>query len=267
MEEEKTRTTEYKEEGPHSREVVEVYRGNWSREVVECYRRPLPGDEPQPKTPQKHKKPKKGLWVFLLLLLIVLALALGAWIWSVAFPKGDEAKPELPQELLPQKTAEIEIPRYPYGEGAKLQVQRERGENKSPQEIYAGLNPAVVMVMAQLDRGVSLGTGVIFTEDGYILTNYHVVEGGLDCMVMLDNGYTFPALYVAGDRLNDLAILKTEAPALPTADFGDSDELVVGDTVYAIGNPLGMELRGTFTNGIVSAIDRDVQVEIGRAHV
>ena len=69
------------------------------------------------------------------------------------------------------------------------------------------------------------------------------------------------AKYVAGDADSDLAVLKVEGQDLPAAVFGDSDLLTVGDKVYAIGNPLGVELRGTLTDGIVSAIDRDVEVE------
>ena len=143
-------------------------------------------------------------------------------------------------------------------------VQREHGESKTAQEIYQLVNPSVVTVMVQLERDdrVSVGTGVIFTEDGYLITNYHVVEGGRDCVIALDTGYSYQAKYVAGDAKNDLAVLKveTETP-LPAAAFGDSDLLTVGDKVYAIGNPLGVELRGTLTDGIVSAINRDVLVD------
>ena len=106
-----------------------------------------------------------------------------------------------------------------------------------------------------------MGTGVIFSSDGYILTNYHVLEGGSECVVVLDTGIQYTARYVGGDQDNDLAVLKVDAEGLPTAEFGDSDLLTVGDTVYAIGNPLGVELRGTLTDGLVSAIDRDVVVD------
>ena len=124
------------------------------------------------------------------------------------------------------------------------------------------MNPAVVVVLADLgDGSASVGTGVLFTQDGYLITNYHVVEGGQACTVALDNGRGYEAKYVAGDADSDLAVLKVEGLDLPAAVFGDSDLLTVGDKVYAIGNPLGVELRGTLTDGIVSAIDRDVEVE------
>ena len=88
-----------------------------------------------------------------------------------------------------------------------------------------------------------------------------MLAGGRDCTVALDTGRTYEALYVAGDERNDLAVLKVNLTGLPAATFGDSDQLVVGDKVYAIGNPLGVELRGTLTDGIVSAINRDVWVD------
>lgn len=102
---------------------------------------------------------------------------------------------------------------------------------------------------------------MIFREDGYILTNYHVLEGGQDCTVALSNNRSYEAQYVAGDAKNDLAVIKVDLQGLPAAEFGNSDLLTVGDPVYAIGNPLGTELRGTLTDGIVSAINRNVQVE------
>lgn len=106
-----------------------------------------------------------------------------------------------------------------------------------------------------------MGTGVIFSSDGYILTNYHVLEGGSACTVYLYNDHAYEAWYVAGDAESDLAVLKVDQTELPAAQFGDSEHLTVGDTVYAIGNPLGYELRGTLTDGIVSAINRDVWVD------
>ena len=143
----------------------------------------------------------------------------------------------------------------------KLDVLRDHGEALTAQEVYRQVNPSVVRVMVQVGSKASIGTGVIFTEDGYILTNYHVVEGGSDCYIALDTGASYQASYVAGDPVNDLAVLKVDARDLPAAEFGDSEDLEVGDTVYAIGNPLGYELWGTMTDGIVSAVDRDVRVD------
>lgn len=104
------------------------------------------------------------------------------------------------------------------------------------------------------------GSGVIFTNDGYIVTNNHVIENSNAIEVTLNNGETFPAVLIATDAKTDLAVIKIEATGLNAAILGNSDTLVVGEEAIAIGNPLG-ELGGTVTNGIISALDREVSVE------
>ena len=116
------------------------------------------------------------------------------------------------------------------------------------------------MLTGNRDGSAMVGTGVIFTEDGYILTNAHVIAGGSECYVVLDTGEDYRACLLGLDEEKDLAVIKIAASGLPAAEFGDSDALTVGDPVFAIGNPLGVELRGTLTDGIVSAINRDVYV-------
>ena len=128
--------------------------------------------------------------------------------------------------------------------------------------MYEKVNPSTVLVVADKGEQASIGTGVIMTEDGYIITNAHVISGGKSCWIALDTGYTYDAKLVGYNEERDLAVLKAvDAADLPAASFGDSDLCRVGDTVYAIGNPLGVELRGTLTDGIISAINRDVQVD------
>ncbi len=163
-------------------------------------------------------------------------------------------------------TSGIFLPAATRSDSVTFTVLAEHGESRTAPEVYRQVNPSVVTVVVELDGGGSaLGTGVIFTEDGYFLTNYHVIDGGRECVAVLDNGRRYRSLYVAGDEGQDLAILKMELPEdedpVPAAEFGNSDLLSVGDKVYAIGNPLGVEFRGTFTDGIVSAVDRDVAVE------
>ncbi len=244
------------------REVVETYRPRDRREVVEVYTRPMPPRrrEAPPVPLVERRGRRKGLWIFLACFCGVAALAAAAWALDGAQDYRDPFE-HYYQEGLSEPAGELTIPEYPTGQGARLEVLQSHGETLAIQEIYRRVNPAVVTVLAQLDQGVSVGTGVIFTADGYLLTNYHVVEGGSECSVALDTGHRYEALYVAGDQKNDLAVLKVDAEDLPVASFGDSDLLSVGDPVYAIGNPLGVELRGTLTDGIVSAINRDVQVD------
>jgi S1-C subfamily serine protease len=106
----------------------------------------------------------------------------------------------------------------------------------------------------------SVGSGVIMREDGYILTNFHVVQKGSELTVMLlSDGGTYGAELVGYDEEMDIAILKIQATGLTAARFGDSDDLRVGDTAYAIGNPMGY-LYGTMTDGIISAVDQEVEV-------
>ena len=244
-------------------EVVEVYRQPVPGEVVERYSRPLPGQSAPPERPRK--KSRRGLWIFLIGLAVVLGIAAGVLVWSWLSPgrilDRFEYWYDYGWEEDAEASGEITIPTYPTGEGATLEVETDRGPELTAQEIYRRVNPSVVTVLAQLEGSASVGTGVIFRSDGYILTNYHVLAGGRDCTVALDTGRTYEALYVAGDERNDLAVLKVNLTGLPAATFGDSDQLVVGDKVYAIGNPLGVELRGTLTDGIVSAINRDVWVD------
>lgn len=254
-------------------EVVEIYRQPPPGEVVEQYSRPLPGvprREAQSAAPSKQarrKHSKKGLWIFLgcAALAAVLAAAAVFWDWSV--PRHNRIDPfdfdfDYRDSGEDRGSQEIAIPAWPAGQGCSLPVVQEHGPSLTAQEVYRQVNPAVAVVLADLgDGSASVGTGVIFSQDGYLITNYHVVEGGQECTVALDSGRSYEAKYVAGDADSDLAVLKVEGQDLPAAVFGDSDLLTVGDKVYAIGNPLGVELRGTLTDGIVSAIDRDVEVE------
>lgn len=128
-------------------------------------------------------------------------------------------------------------------------------------QIYRKAIGAVVCVQAVGTGGTSVGTGVLLSDDGYLITNYHVIEGMAACTILLSDDREFEAALIGGDELTDLAVLKIEATGLTAAEFGDSDALEVGDAVVAIGNPLGTKLRGTMTDGIVSAINRDITVD------
>ena len=131
----------------------------------------------------------------------------------------------------------------------------------SLQDIYTQNIPSVVSISATGYGGRSTGTGVILSQDGYIVTNHHVVEDSGTIQVQLTDDRVFEARIVGSDEISDLAVLYVEAQDLVPAQFGDSGQLRVGDTVVAIGDPLGVEFRGTYTNGIVSAINRDVDMD------
>ncbi len=265
-------------EGRLPNEIVETYRRPASRhlpgERVLTYRRPPAsgltpaagpehGGRQEETASPRRKRRRRGLWIFLacfagIVLLAGVSLLLEGRSAEI---RDDPFEQYYDEEPIHETSGEITIPTWPSGQGGSLTLRLDHGAVLTAQEVYQAVNPAVVMVMAQLEDGVSVGTGVIFSSDGYILTNYHVLEGGSECVVVLDTGIQYTARYVGGDQDNDLAVLKVDAEGLPTAEFGDSDLLTVGDTVYAIGNPLGVELRGTLTDGLVSAIDRDVVVD------
>ena len=130
----------------------------------------------------------------------------------------------------------------------------------SLQEIYEKNIPSVVSVSCTLSSGSASGTGVILSSQGYIVTNAHVIDGAQAIRVLLTDGRELDACLVGTDAVSDLAVLRIQADGLICAQFGDSDTLRVGDSVAAIGDPLGVDLRGTMTDGIVSAINRDVSI-------
>ena len=131
----------------------------------------------------------------------------------------------------------------------------------SLQEIYLQNIPSVVSISCSGYGSGSTGTGVILTDNGYIVTNAHVVDGAGAIDVLLTDDRVFSAELIGSDEISDLAVLQILAEDLTPAQFGDSAQLRIGDTVAAIGDPLGVKYRGTYTDGIVSAINRDVDMD------
>ncbi len=105
------------------------------------------------------------------------------------------------------------------------------------------------------------GSGIIMSEDGYIVTNAHVVEDADNLKIILSDGTTYEATLVGADTVTDLAVVKIEATGLTPAEFGSSDDLEVGDEVIAVGNPGGSALSSTVTFGYVSALDRQITID------
>lgn len=127
--------------------------------------------------------------------------------------------------------------------------------------IYEKCSPSVVgiKVFKGSDNDYyAWGTGVIASENGYIITNTHVIDGGETAKVVLSDGKEYDALLVGFDASSDVALLKIDAAGLPAAEFASSSTLMVGDSVAAIGNPLGQNLSLTMTRGIVSALNREI---------
>ena len=135
------------------------------------------------------------------------------------------------------------------------------GSAMTPAQLYASQVDSVVAISTTIQSGrgsgQSSGSGFILTEDGYVITNFHVVEDATAIDVILHDGTKHSAKLVGKDSSNDLAVLKVEATGLAAVTLGSSKDLVIGDMVVAIGNPLG-KLASTQTVGYVSGIDREV---------
>ena len=236
----------------------------------------------------KPKKKHTGL----LVVLVVLALLTGAASWAVnvmglrvdigekgaVVTIGDkqeaEAQPEeVPVQEQPEQAPQAEAPAAMTAApeaSSELEVREspESVENRpaeaenalSLQQIYAKVNPSVASISCVKQNGTGTGTGIVMTADGYVITNFHVIDDAQRIYVLVEEREPMVATLVGGDETTDIAVLKVTAVDLVPAEFGDSDVLRVGDMVVAIGDPLGTELRGTMTDGIVSAINRDLNL-------
>ena len=149
--------------------------------------------------------------------------------------------------------AEMEIAIYASPESVE-NIPQEGG--MSLQDIYQ----QNILSVVSISTSHGTGTGVILSADGYIVTNAHVVEDAPSIAIRLTDDRDFSAQLIGFDTVSDLAVLRIDARDLLPAQFGDSDILRVGDSVAAIGDPLGVDLRGTYTDGIISAINRDVNM-------
>ena len=142
------------------------------------------------------------------------------------------------------------------------------GQPMTPEQLYAanlascvGITVnTTVNIFGQTTTSAASGSGFVLTQDGYIVTNYHVIEeavnnDSVDIEVSFANGDKYSATLVGGEQDNDIAVLKIDATGLQPVTLGDSDQLVVGESVYTIGNPLG-ELTYSLSDGLVSALDR-----------
>lgn len=143
------------------------------------------------------------------------------------------------------------------------------GDSLSMKDVSAMVQPSVVVITTEkvttgglwgqyVESGA--GSGVVMSNDGYIITNNHVVEGATNVLVTTSDGTEYTGTVVGSDSQSDIAVVKVDASGLKPAVMGDSDSLAVGEEVLAVGNPLG-NLGGTVTNGIISALNRTINVE------
>ncbi|MCL2562885.1 MAG: S1C family serine protease [Oscillospiraceae bacterium] len=165
------------------------------------------------------------------------------------YPVNDDIYSDMPVVTLGDGTTLELQPRPVYDED-------EESPRLSFQEIYQKCSPSVVLIEVRLRFGTGSGTGVIMSENGYIITSTHVIEDARQVTVTLYDGTRYYAAIVGMDENTDIAVLLVDADDLIPAVFGRSDELLVGEEVAVIGNPLGH--THTMTTGIISALNRDV---------
>ena len=224
----------------------------WS-DPIETTGRPV-HEEPEPPKPRKKKGGK--LVALCLVCAIVGGIAGGA---GVAAATGSFSKD---QSTIYEGTRPTTV----------VDVSNVTGkEPLTAPEIYAtyvgstvGITTEIVTTngWGQPVSQAAAGSGFVITEDGYILTNYHVIEDADSIQVSFVDGTTYDATLVGGESENDIAVLKIDATGLTPVIIGDSDNVKVGEQVVAIGNPLG-ELTFSMTSGIVSAKDRSITMENG----
>ena len=254
------------------KEVVSWYipKEPQGREVVSYYvqRDPMPQNVWQQAAKKEKRRSRLWLWISLAVLAVtvaavVLAAILGGSSGSGQhrpLPDGDGDNPSSIVDIFGSKATTI--PKIQGDPSVRLACRDPQGQPLTAQEVYAKVNPSVVTVVSEQSEGASIGTGVIMTSDGYIITNAHVISGGKSCWVALDTGVTYEVNLVGFDEEEDLAVLKADPQnPLPAAEFGNSDLVQVGDTAYAIGNPLGVELRGINTLKMSTTESTEATVE------
>lgn len=166
-------------------------------------------------------------------------------------------------------SAQLTLNDKPAGASNSGSVNLEEGELTITQRAEK-VQPSAVGIVAYVQSAQSIfggeqsqGSGIILSKDGYIVTNAHVVDGATSVKVVLHDDSEYNATIVGADEKTDLAVLKIEADNLTPAEFGNSDQLEIGEQVITVGNPGGLELAGSVTVGYVSALNRPITTTTG----
>ena len=231
------------------------YRGGFG-DYADPSPAPVPGPAgPGPESPRKRPGRFTKRAIALLLACVVVGGAAGA---GGAAAYQQFAKPDTVVYQGERPTVDVDTVANSNG-----------GQPMTPEQLYAAnlascvgitVSTTSVNIFGQTTTSAASGSGFVLTQDGYIVTNYHVIEDAVDdssvsIEVSFADGTQYTATLVGGEQDNDVAVLKIDATGLQPVTLGDSDQLVVGETVYTIGNPLG-ELTYSLSNGLVSALDR-----------
>ncbi len=227
----------------------------------------------------RARSPLAAIGVALLVLVLLAIVALSVYgVYSAAkyrapaLPGSPESSQEqtAPVESSEAGSVSESAPAAPESSGEQSLTILGRSSSSEPEkskelttvEIVEKVRPSVVDVLIYRSydtiRAAGEGSGVIMTEDGYIITNAHVISSAAAVTVTLSDGSSYPAEIIGFDEKTDLGVLKIDAVDLPVAEFGNSDELRVGERVLTIGNPGGSVLAGSVAQGIVSGINRSL---------
>ena len=226
-----------------------------------------PPEKPQKEA--KEKKARKPVWKGIVAAVLMVALvAAGCGITAYSVNEYWEERTEDTVEMLTDKIEALQEQINKSSSGGTATIRPADGSAMTPGQLYANCVDSVVAISSTIQStnyygsstGSSTGSGFILTEDGYVVTNYHVVEGASSIGVIIHDGTEYSAELVGYDSTNDVALLKVEVTGLSAAAIGSSSDLVIGDMVVAIGNPLG-ELTSTQTVGYVSGIGREVATD------
>ncbi len=235
-----------------------------------------PQDPPKARHMKKEKKPRRPLGAgAIAAICIVCALVAGLFGSGITYlatngGSGDEtARVESADDTASSSTDSTAVLELTSVSSSSTSVSTATAVYELATQQVVGITTEITYnVFGQATSTSVSGSGFIISEDGYILTNYHVIEdayeGGYEITVMMYDETEYTAEIIGFDEDSDIAVLKIDATGLNAAELGDSDELVVGEEIYAVGNPLG-ELTYTMTSGIVSATNRTITTEEGVA--
>ena len=260
-------TTAYHGEGIGRREATgsNDYSVYHTRAADESYRPPYyqmpPRPAEEPWAPKKKKKTGKIIGRVLCALLALAVLVGGCTLSSFLTARSwqnyyNALLPGLVEQAVNDAMADVQVPTAP-GNTTNVTV---TVDGVSASEIYEKNVNSVVAVTCEMNTGGSAGTGFIISEDGYIVTNHHVIEDAVAVYVNMADGNQYKCQVVGSDATNDIAVLKAEVTGLTPVTIGKSSEVKVGDPVVAIGNALG-ELSFSLTGGYISGTDREITTD------
>lgn len=231
-----------------------------------------------PKAEGKHagKKKNKGLKVFAGIMCAILCVGVvslaGYGTYALVSNQQDQQSAEATTEGTDeqnQSSSTLVLNDKPSTSNSSASVDLSEGELTITERAEKVL-PSTVGIVSYIQNQQSIfggeqsqGSGIIISADGYIVTNEHVISGATSIKVVLQDDSEYNATLVGSDERTDLAVLKIDATGLTPAEFGNSDQMQIGEQVIAIGNPGGLELAGTVTVGYVSAVNRSITTTNG----